>query len=268
MAQADLNAAVWSSGRFLSEYDNTRLEPAEVLILARNREAFAGRVLDVGCGAGRILGYLVALSSDVHGVDISSRMVEHCRDRFPGVDVRVGDLATLSQSVAGPFDAVLLSDNVLDVFEDAARRAVLADVRGLLAPGGLAVFSSHNLARWERAPDSGSEPAIWPRVSFVARKLASRSPLWMLDAAVRIPRRRANRRRLAPMQYRAADHAVVNDEAHDYGLLHYYISRADQERQLSELGFSLLDVLEFGGESVPPGDDGQGPSLYYVATPR
>jgi SAM-dependent methyltransferase len=270
VAQADLNAAVWRTGRLLSEYDNRRLEPAEVLILSRYREAFTGRVLDVGCGAGRILGYLIQLGADAHGVDISSAMVEHCRRQFPGVDIQVGDLAALSATVTAPFDVVLLSDNVLDVFDDADRRTVLAGVRSLLAPEGLAVFSSHNLAHWEGAPDSAAAPSPprSSRLAFVARKLASRSVLWMLNAIVRLPRRRANRRRLAPLQYRATDHAVVNDAAHDYGLLHYYIRAADQQRQLEELGFVLQECLEFEGAIVPSGHDGAGPSLYYIASAR
>jgi SAM-dependent methyltransferase len=270
VAQADLNAAVWKTGRLLAEYDNRQLVPAEVVILARYREAFTGRVLDVGCGAGRILGYLVQLGADAHGVDISSAMVEHCRHRFPGVDVQVGDLAHLSATAKGPFDAVLLSDNVLDAFDDAGRRTSLADVRSLLAPAGLAVFSSHNLAHWERTPDSGGPPSqpLWSRLTSIAHKLASRSALWMFNAIVRLPRRRANHRRLAPMQYRAADHAVVNDAAHDYGLLHYYVRRADQQLQLEQLGFQLVECLEFEGATVPSGQDGVGPSLYYVATAR
>lgn len=249
----------------MSEYDNRVLEPAEVLILARFREALSGRVLDVGCGAGRILGYLIQLGGDVHAVDISSKMVEHCRRRFPEADVRVADLASLSASVDGPFDAILLSDNVLDVFDDARRREVLADVRGLLAPGGLAVFSSHNLAHWDRTPDAGRVGGRRLKLTAM-QKLADRSPVSMLHAAVRLPRRRANRQRLAQMQYRAADHAVVNDAAHDYSLLHYYIRRADQERQLAELGYALVEVLELEGGSVRAGSDGQGPSLYYIAT--
>lgn len=239
-------------------------------MLARFREAFSGRVLDVGCGAGRILGYLTQLGGDVHAVDISSSMVEHCRRLYPGADVRVADLASLGASVEGPFDVVLMADNVLDVFDDARRREVLADVRGLLAPGGLAVFSSHNLAHWERTPEgeSAGAGAAMSRLRAVGEKLASRSLLWMLDATVRLPRRWSNRKRLAPMQCRAGDHAVINDSAHDYSLLMYYIARAGQERQLSELGYELVDVLEFEGASVPPGADGQGPWLYYVASPR
>lgn len=271
MAQGDVNAAVWRAGAHVSEYDSRVLEPVEVLLLARYREKFSGRVLDVGCGAGRILGYLLSLGADAVAIDISPAMVERCRQRFPGGDVRVADLETLPSSVDGPFDVVLMSDNVLDVLDDSRRRAVLGELAGLLAPGGLVVFSSHNLAHCEGSapPESGQAASARLReVGARLRQLANRSPVWMLDAAVRLPRRRSNRRRLGPLEHRAADHAIINDEAHDYSLLHYYISRTDQELQLDQLGYSLVDVLQFDGDPVAAGAEGRGPSLYYVATPR
>ncbi|MGH2931039.1 MAG: class I SAM-dependent methyltransferase, partial [Solirubrobacteraceae bacterium] len=264
-AQEDLNAAVWSAGRYLAEYDRPLLEPAEALLLARFREAFSRRVLDVGCGAGRILGYLVALGAQAHGIDISPRMVEHCRRRFPGIDVRVGDLRALPATVQGSFDVVLLSDNVLDVLDDLGRRAVLDDIRGLLAPRGLLVFSSHNLWTWEH-PDA-REASAASRLRSRARLVRDRPLGWVVRAIVRLPRRRANRRRLAPLQRRAADHAIVNDPAHDYGLLHYYIDQRGQRRQLAELGYEMVEVVDVDGTPVPPGADGRGSTLYYVASP-
>jgi SAM-dependent methyltransferase len=259
-AQAEINARVWRSGRYLSDYDNVGLKPAEALILARYRDALTGRVLDLGCGAGRLFGYLVLLGADAHGIDISPQMVEHCRRRFPGADVRVGDLADLRSSVEGQFDAVVMSDNLIDVFDDVQRRRVLGCTRDLLNPGGLLIFSSHNLDHWDQAP--ARSDGMRDRLGAAVR----RSPAgwaWMLGDLV-VGRR--NRRRLRPLQRRTGDHAVVNDSAHHYSLLHYYIGRVGQERQLSELGLELLDVLETAGPSVPAGETGQSDSLYYVAT--
>jgi SAM-dependent methyltransferase len=264
--RADVNARLWSSGRYLSDYAHTRLQPAEVLILARYREALTGRVLDVGCGAGRILAYLVSLDADAVGIDISSRMVEHCRRRFPGVDIRVGDLADLPATVEGPFDSVLLTDSVLDVFDDERRRQVLSDLRDLLEPGGLLVFSTHNLTGWDGAGAAAAPAGGRSRLGGLMRKLADHEIGWLVRRVWSIPRRRLNRRRLGPLQYRAADHAVLNDEAHDFGLLHYYIGSVAQERQLSELGYRLIEVRELSGPAVPLGEDGHGTSLYYVAT--
>jgi SAM-dependent methyltransferase len=262
--QVEVNASLWRSGRYLSWYDHTTLQPAEALILARYREALTGRVLDVGCGAGRLLNYLVLMGADAHGVDISSRMVEYCRRRFPGVDVRVGDLSDLRATVPGPFDAIVLADNVLDVFDDAQRRTVLDHLHDLLAPDGLLVFSSHNLDSWDH-PSATGPARTWARLMEMLRKASRRDVGWLVRAVLRFPSRRSNRRRLEPLQYREGDHAVVNDAAHDYGLLHYYIGRAGQERQLAEHGYRLIETLEFSGPTVPAGHAGREGSLYYVA---
>jgi len=58
---------------------------------------------------------------------------------------------------------------------------------------------------------------------------------------------------------------VLNDEAHEYGLLHYYIGRDAQERQLRAAGLELIECLDPDGGPVPGGRDGAGPWLHYVA---
>jgi SAM-dependent methyltransferase len=241
------------------------LKPAEVLVLVRYRDLFTRRVLEVGCGAGRILGYLVALGADAHGIDLSSDMVDYCRQAYPGAEVGVGDLGELGASTSGAYDVVLAADNVLDVFGDAERRRVLGDLRDLLAPSGLLVFSSHNLAHLDPGRQAPAGKGGRPSPGALARKLVDRPPARVLEGAVRLPRRRSNRRRLSALEYRGADHAVINDVAHDYGLLHYYIRRDDQGRQLAALGLELIESLELEGGSVAPGSDGAGSSLYYVA---
>jgi SAM-dependent methyltransferase len=264
-SQLGINRAFWGQGGHVAGYRNRVLKPAEVLVLVRYRDLFARRALEVGCGAGRILGYLVALGAEAHGIDLSSDMVDYCRHAYPGAEVRVGDLGALGASTSGAYDVVLAPDNVLDVFGDAERRRVLGDMRDLLAPSGLLVFSSHNLAHLDPAAHApvGAGGGLGP--GALARKLVDRSPAQMLKGAGRLARRASNRRRLSALEYRGADHAVINDVAHDYGLLHYYIRRDDQGRQLAELGLELVESLELEGGSVAPGSDGAGSSLYYVA---
>jgi SAM-dependent methyltransferase len=253
------------------------LKPAEVLLLVRYRERFEGRVVEIGCGGGRILGYLVSLAGRLEAIDISPTMVRYCAAAFPEAHVRQGDLRALDVALEGAFDVVLASDNILDILDDGGRRRVLSEIRERhLGPGGLLVFSTHNLAHIgapSAAPAAGSgldsresrHPAR-RALALVGRALDT-APAALVRGMGRRARELVNRRRLRRLEYRAGDHAVINDEAHEYGLLHYYIGRDDQQRQLEQLGYELVECLELDGAPVPAGRDGIGPSLYYVAAP-
>jgi SAM-dependent methyltransferase len=266
--QLQVNASAWQRGEHVAEYANRRLLPVEVLILVRYRDALSGRTLEVGCGAGRILGYVAQLGGEAHGIDISPAMVEHCRNRFPAAHTRVGDLADIGSSAEGVFDVVLALDNVLDVFDDAERRRVLTDLRALLATDGLLIFSSHNLAYVDRSgPPNGdrSTRAGQGRARRLLTEVTSRPPSNVARAIARIPSRRQNRKRLGPMQRRGDGYAIINDSAHDYALLHYYIGRDDQDRQLRETGYELVESLDADGRPVGPGEPHPDPWLHYVA---
>ena len=266
--QLRVNASAWQRGDHVAEYANRRLLPVEVVLLVSYRDVLSRRTLEVGCGAGRILGYVAQLGGEAHGIDISPAMVEHCRTRYPAAHTQVGDLANIAGSAEGPFDAVLALDNVLDVFDDAERRRVLADLRGLLAPDGLLIFSSHNLAYVDRgAPGAGDEkaPAGRGRARHLLSEVASRPPSNVARAVARIPGRRRNRKRLGPLQRRGDGYAIINDSAHDYALLHYYIGRDDQARQLRETGYELVECLDADGRLVGRGEPNPDPWLHYVA---
>jgi hypothetical protein len=165
---------------------------------------------------------------------------------------------------------VLASDNIIDILDDAERRRVLSEIRErYLARDGLLVFSTHNLAHMEAPrpaqPGRGREGPL-RRALALGRRALDTAPAAVISGVVRRRREAVNRRRLHGFEYRAADHAVINDVAHEYGLLHYYIRRDDQQRQLERLGYELLECLELDGDPVPAGQDGVGPSLYYVTT--
>jgi SAM-dependent methyltransferase len=190
-------------------------------------------------------------------------MVEQCRRTVPQAHVVVGDVADLGRSVDGTFDAVVAPDNLIDVFNDIERREVLSGIRDFLAPGGLLIFSSHDLAYLDAHGPHGS-----PTPTSLPRRLLDTSPADLFRIARRRVRESANRRRLASLQERHETYAVVNDFPHYYSLLHYYIRRDDQERQLNELGFDLLECLDSDGFRVGPGGTGPTDSLYYVARRR
>lgn len=72
-------------------------------------ERVRGRVLDVGCGAGRHALFLKAGGHEVVGIDSSPGAVAVSRDR--GVDARECDVRDVRDLNAGAFDTVLMGGN-------------------------------------------------------------------------------------------------------------------------------------------------------------
>jgi SAM-dependent methyltransferase len=263
-----INTEFWSSTDQIAPYETRVLLPVEVVVLARFHEAVSGRVLELGCGAGRLLGYLATLSREAHGIDISEAMVHKCNSLHPTARAQVGDIATLDGVPDLTFDAVFAINNVLDLFDDVRRRQVLARLRDRIDPQGLLIFSSHNLASREGdALAAGREPTS-RRARALLSMLGNRTPSEIARLARRAPARVRNRRRLAPLQYTTPTHAVINDHAHDYSMLLYYIDRHSQEQQLAEAGYELLECLDVDGRPVHRNMVSRDPWLHYVATPK
>ena len=96
MGDVSRSSEVWAERDFVGDYATRTLRPPEATLLLRYADSLAGRVLELGCGAGRITGYLGARGGDVLGVDISPTMIDYCRRRYPELEFQVGDLADLS----------------------------------------------------------------------------------------------------------------------------------------------------------------------------
>jgi SAM-dependent methyltransferase len=54
-----------------------------------------GRVCDLGCGPGHLAEHLAGLGLDAFGIDLSAEMVRVARQRFTGLEFRVGDMCRL-----------------------------------------------------------------------------------------------------------------------------------------------------------------------------
>jgi SAM-dependent methyltransferase len=108
---------------------------------ARLVDAMVGRgarILDAGCGPGRVGGYLAAAGHDVTGVDLDPLLISAARADHPGVHWLVGDLSELSLDGDG-FDAIVCAGNVMTFLAPGTRRPVLSRFAGHLRDGGRAV---------------------------------------------------------------------------------------------------------------------------------
>lgn len=101
--------------------------------------ARGARILDAGCGPGRVGGRLAALGHHVVGVDLDPALIAAAEQDHPGPTWVVADLAQLdlgAMSVAAEFDLAVCAGNVMTFLDPSTRRAVLSRVREHLVPGG------------------------------------------------------------------------------------------------------------------------------------
>ncbi|MGR7024539.1 class I SAM-dependent methyltransferase [Geodermatophilus sp. URMC 62] len=97
----------------------------------------AARVLDAGCGPGRVGGHLARAGHDVVGVDVDPVLIAAAEQDHPGPRWLVGDLAELD--LPDRFDAIVCAGNVVAFLAPSTRREVLRRFRAHLAPSGRAV---------------------------------------------------------------------------------------------------------------------------------
>ncbi|MFF7340195.1 class I SAM-dependent methyltransferase [Streptomyces sp. NPDC008163] len=95
------------------------------------------RVLDAGCGTGRVAIRLAELGYDCTGVDVDASMLAVARKQAPGLPWYRTDLAELS--VEPEYDLVVAAGNVMALLAPGTEAAVVARLAGALRPGGLLV---------------------------------------------------------------------------------------------------------------------------------
>jgi len=99
--------------RYLTSYKEWPLVQQKAITLAK------GRVLDIGCGAGRHSLYLQENGFDVTGLDISPKAIQLCRERGLKKTVLMS-IDRISISL-GKFDTILLLENNFGLLENSAK---------------------------------------------------------------------------------------------------------------------------------------------------
>jgi SAM-dependent methyltransferase len=108
--------------------------------------ARGSRVLDAGCGPGRVGGYLHAVGHTVVGVDVDPELIAAAEEDHPGPRWIVADLAELDLvplDEPEPFDAAVVAGNVMAFVAVGTETTVLARLRSHLRPDGFAAVGFH-----------------------------------------------------------------------------------------------------------------------------
>ena len=122
----------------------TPLAAADVAFCERHF-AEPGRLLDLGCGTGRLAIRFASLGHETVGVDLSEEMLKQAH-------INAGDLRVMwlnanildVMPAGGPFDAACLFSTWGMIRGRDRRRAMLTNTKRLLKPGGVFVIHVHN----------------------------------------------------------------------------------------------------------------------------
>ena len=109
-------------------------------------------ILDLACGAGRTTLRLHEFGYTVKGYDLSDRLIESAKKRFPNLDLHIGNYCDISEPDQS-YDNILISHNGLDyAYPESARVQAIKECARVIRPGGCLIMSSHNIKSLHFSP--------------------------------------------------------------------------------------------------------------------
>ncbi|VAW89732.1 hypothetical protein MNBD_GAMMA17-2076 [hydrothermal vent metagenome] len=252
MALESVNKELYSSSDGVNSYVNTTLQPPEVSILVKYKDAYYNKkILDIGCGAGRTSHYFRNFTDQYTGVDYSAAMIDYCVRQYVGLTFKHCDVRDLSCFDDGEFDFIMFSYNGIDYIDHNDRIKALAEINRVLKPGGLFVFSAHN----RKYKNINTKPSL----------AVALNPVRMAKNIVSYAQQIKNRRELSSQEVHDENYAILNDSGNNFGLLTYYIDKKKQTVQLKNSGFDMLEMYKLNGQGLLSDEDDSGNCwIYYV----
>lgn len=130
---------------YIDRFRRLAVEGTDLAGEARLLDAIVGRgarILDAGCGPGRVGAELAARGHTVVGVDVDPELIVAAKSDHPGPTWLVADLAELDLAAMGepaPFDAAILAGNVMAFVAPGTEAKVLGRVAEHVRRDGVVV---------------------------------------------------------------------------------------------------------------------------------
>jgi SAM-dependent methyltransferase len=245
------NKRTYASAKVVRVYDELSfIHKPEQVILDRLRPSIQDKkLLDIGIGGGRTTKYLLELSDNYTGIDYTQACVEAAKAKYPGVNIQWGDARDLSIFETGSFDFVLFSFNSIDYISHVDRLRAMGEIHRVLSAGGHFAFSTHN-RDWI---DFNKPP--WQQ----QEKLSLNHFKSCLYSLAFLPKHL----RMRKHEIHTDEYAIINDNAHGFSLLAYYIGIEQQKAQLASIGFRNVETFDMEGNVIER--DNKFPWTYYLA---
>lgn len=233
-----INKRTYAATKVVSWYERLDfiLKPEQVILELITPLIRDKKLLDIGIGGGRTTKYLLEISKDYTGIDYTPRCVEIAANRYPGANIQCCDARDLRVFDDESFDFVLFAFNGIDYIGHEDRLKALNEIRRVLKANGLFMFATHNrdYKHFRKLPWQEGIQYTSGYVKSCLYTLAHLPKHFMMKKHERY----------------TDEYAIVNDVAHGFSLLAYYIGVKEQIRQLKQIGFGDIEVYDMNGVKV------------------
>ncbi len=216
-------------------------------------------MLDLGVGTGRTTYTFAPLVGDTWGSTTRRRCSRWPGEVLPAPSTSRSSRWATRRYLEGCYDEqlwdlVLFSFNGISAMGHDERLDSLRQVRERLVADGLFCFSAHSAHSLPlgQARPAGAGPAPPDAV---------RLPLGPGTAGAQ--GRRQGQLGCEPAAFDERGWDLLADGSHGFRERWYYVTIAEQLRQLDEAGFGAVEVLGNDAQPVDPGDPGRDPWLHY-----
>lgn len=159
-SEAQVNIEAYRTDEAIEKYSHYGLFPNEKYLFEKyfSKDKF---ILDLACGAGRTTLRLTELGYKVKGVDLSDKLIEIARKRFPSIAFETGDYCDINEA-DNSVDNILISHNGLDyAYPESQRVKAIAECARVIKPGGYFIISGHNIKSLHFSPYYLKERSLW-----------------------------------------------------------------------------------------------------------
>lgn len=261
MAIDRINQSTWS-GRVVGWFETHSgwTDPGEERLVGGIADQLQGAaILDLGVGGGRTIPLMRQYSDHYIGIDFSQAMVDACHRRYPDATVYCSDARDLSRFATGSFDFVMFSWNGIDAVNHDDRSQVLDEVRRVLTPDGLFLFSTLN----QDGPGARERP--W---RFRLGEL--KSPRTLARRIVSLPVSLRNYLRHRSHESAGDGWSLRVLSAHEYGIVAHFAQHDYELREIAAHGYELVEARTNTTGAEP--NDGADLSdvywIHYLVRPR